>query len=152
MEWVFRVSWVLMVTYLPSIFANEEITILKVEIRWELYFVVIFLFILLWDVIMIDKIIKHSKFVARNKDREEESISELKKIWRKYDIFLFLSAAFVYINGALPWAKYGDYINYKLPIFFVLISTMFGICIVQLSRWSREIYLSLKTIEVGSSP
>lgn len=144
-EWIIRILWVLMVTYLPNIFANEKIVILNTSLSWELYFITIFGLIFLWDSIMISDIIKHSQFVNKNPSKKDLNKSELKRIWRRYDIYLFVLSGLIFVNDVFPWN--GVYANYKSPLFFVLLSIMFGICITQISKWGYEIYYSLKSVE-----
>jgi len=129
-----------MTAYLPSVLSRTYVNLYFFKINWFLYFVIIFLSLYLWDLIMIDSIISISHYVERNRLRKEKAIQDLKEAWFKCDMLLFLLS--ILICCLFKINLKGDWNNYKIPIFFIIITSMTGISFLQLSMWGSEIIKS----------
>ncbi len=139
-EWITRISWVLMVTYIPSAFANQKIWIVNIKVPWEVYFMTIFILLIFWDLLMIDSVIKYSNYVRKNNKSKDFRIKELKKTWYRNDWFLVLLTIFACVIKFLPIN--GEWLNYKPFFLFIILTAMAGISISQLLKWGAEIYHS----------
>lgn len=141
LEWIFRVLWVLMVTYLPSVYSKKQLIVVNVTISWELYFALLFFLIIIWDILMINYIIEFSHYVNKDNSTKSQNIKDLRRTWFHFDLYLFGLTLFNFLINIFEWQE--NWLNYKPYIFLVLLTIMMGICFTQIIKWGIEIYYSI---------
>lgn len=143
LDWSLRFLWVLLASYLPSIFPKILPKLHKnIGTKLELYYLLIFILLFLWDIMNYKNIIAFfSKYQKRGEynDLIKKRIN-FKITWIFFD-FLLLLISLVFSSFCFKWE--GEWINWRLLIYFFGMSIIIGLCLTQIIIWAPEIIRSI---------
>lgn len=148
-EWLLRVVWVALASYLPNIYRKIVLgtpTIVGGTLEW--YYLYTFGALIVWDLMMYKTITNSSTkfaFVNQGNNDRQYRISLLKRRWIGYDFCLFFLSLCMCGFGA-KWNN--TWLNWKAPVYILILSIGTFICFTQMLIWIPEI-INKKNIAIS---
>lgn len=138
-ETFFRLFWLSLSAFLPFVFAKKYIIFNGWIIGWDLYLLITFFLLCLWDIILMKDIIMEStKHLSR-----VERVKMTKNIKRNlvaFDVFMFVLCFINVLLWEINWRIIDPRIaNWGFVWFVICLMVIVGICIVQIIIFVGEI-------------